>query len=625
MRIEKIIYSLTLLFLLQSLAFAESSFGVCAHLNRWEFPELKEETKLIKDAGIGFVRTDLDWGQVQPNTSTWNFSRWDKVVEECEKNNLQILPIFGGHPWYAKIPSEHLDLWEAYLKAALERYKGKIKYWEVYNEADLTPFWKENSAGYFELLKKSYTIIKEADSDAKVLLTGLGGIPEKYISSLLRMGAGEYFDIMNIHPYDFNFPPERALAGRLKSLKSLMKKFNIENKEIWITEIGNSSGENEKSYEALALRSIKQMGVNLQKDTAYFLCDAEYFYNAKGLHGFSSRVLENFKSIKPIKFSEIKNLNANADKILILDSSQYFPYEFLESLQNYLGQGGRVFMSGGIPLYLNMQKRIDGSLKIDATMQALESLGMKVNPHWSMQNVPNKTDSLDLGKDFAKMNLPKFNYGSYFLETTNLKEGDSFEPILIGHSGAYKGAIAGIYKFKKGGQIAAFASLLDEVTTEKEQAKFLPRAHLIAYSEGVKKIFQYNFRSNENDITRESHFGIVRKNLEKKPAYYAYKTLIEKLGEGFTNLKIEKDTVVYHASWDRADGKKMNAIWTSAGNDEVYLQMENNAQIWDMLGKSIYEADMKKARSGVIKIEVSDSIIYFSGLIKNTKKEVINF
>ena len=39
----------------------DSPYGACAHLNRWEFPEMKQELRMMKDAGIGLDRTDLDW------------------------------------------------------------------------------------------------------------------------------------------------------------------------------------------------------------------------------------------------------------------------------------------------------------------------------------------------------------------------------------------------------------------------------------------------------------------------------------------------------------------------------------------------------------------------------------
>ena len=43
-----------------------SPYGICAHLNRWEYDRMPQELELIRQAGIRHVRTDLDWNQIEP-------------------------------------------------------------------------------------------------------------------------------------------------------------------------------------------------------------------------------------------------------------------------------------------------------------------------------------------------------------------------------------------------------------------------------------------------------------------------------------------------------------------------------------------------------------------------------
>lgn len=91
---EKILKKLTAILFLAAgfTAFAaehpgvtDSPYGACAHLNRWEYPEMQEELHMMKEARIGFDRTDLDWAQVEPKPGEWNFSRWDAIVGAAEK------------------------------------------------------------------------------------------------------------------------------------------------------------------------------------------------------------------------------------------------------------------------------------------------------------------------------------------------------------------------------------------------------------------------------------------------------------------------------------------------------------------------------------------------------------
>ena len=63
-----------------------SPYGICAHLNRWEYDRMPQELKLIRQAGIRHVRTDLDWNQVEKIKGSWNFKRWDALVKEAVLN-----------------------------------------------------------------------------------------------------------------------------------------------------------------------------------------------------------------------------------------------------------------------------------------------------------------------------------------------------------------------------------------------------------------------------------------------------------------------------------------------------------------------------------------------------------
>ena len=87
-----------------------SPYGICAHLNRWEFDRMPQELKLIRQAGIRHVRTDLDWNQVEKIKGSWNFERWDALVKEAEKQGISILPILGGtQPRWGSPLVKHMD------------------------------------------------------------------------------------------------------------------------------------------------------------------------------------------------------------------------------------------------------------------------------------------------------------------------------------------------------------------------------------------------------------------------------------------------------------------------------------------------------------------------------------
>ena len=160
----------------------ESRFGVCSHLSRGEYSSADEQMQLMRQAGIRFFRTDMDWAPMKPRKDApYNFSRWDGLVEKVQRNDMAVLPILHAmRPSYARPIAEHIDEVYGYTKGVVEHYKGKIPYWEIVNEANIAPFWdgqKPDAKKYAKLLEQANKAIKEVDKDAKVLFTGTAGVP----------------------------------------------------------------------------------------------------------------------------------------------------------------------------------------------------------------------------------------------------------------------------------------------------------------------------------------------------------------------------------------------------------------------------------------------------------------
>ena len=58
-------------------------YGVCAHISRpGEFETRIEEMCLMKEAGIGWCRTDFDWKYVEPRQGEWTFGHLDRLMDD---------------------------------------------------------------------------------------------------------------------------------------------------------------------------------------------------------------------------------------------------------------------------------------------------------------------------------------------------------------------------------------------------------------------------------------------------------------------------------------------------------------------------------------------------------------
>ncbi|MCS7238037.1 MAG: beta-galactosidase [Thermoguttaceae bacterium] len=220
----------------------ESPYGVCAHVSRGdERPVAQKEFALMSEAGIAWVRTDFDWSGVERPRGNWTFDHLDVVVSWAEKAGICLLPILDYDVPWARPAYKHLDAWLEYVRRVVSRYKGRLRYWEVWNEPNLEGFWRDkpDPANYVSLLRATYQEIKRIDPNLVVVLGGMAGIPWEYLEGVYKAGGKDFFDVMNVHPYRYPRAPEEGrLVEDLQRLRQLMSQYGDGQKPIWITEIG---------------------------------------------------------------------------------------------------------------------------------------------------------------------------------------------------------------------------------------------------------------------------------------------------------------------------------------------------------------------------------------------------
>ena len=597
-----------------------SRFGVCSHLNRWEFPVVDQQLPIMKKAGIKYVRTDLDWAQVEPKEGEWNFSKWDAVLDEISAQNMEILPILpGAVPKRAAPAYKNLDKFETYLRKCVERYKDRIKAWEIYNEPNLKSFWGDNPnpAEYAKLLERAYKAIKSIDPELKVLYAGVSGVPIDYIEKTFEAGASKYFDIMNIHPYQHSNPEEK-LPEEIKALKELMKKYGISEKPIWITEVGYSSAQEcgvvcAEAFEA----ALEKLGLDYRKDGVCEVFDEKFGLGNNPIARAPEIMLPKAKKVRKISLEGIKNLDPQKNKILLLPVGEAFPKDYINDLLAYIGNGGTAMYIGGTPFFFYVTIENGKPVRKHSGEGALKDFHISVDQGWKIsKNFPQMTDSLKAAKGFENLKL-EGKLSTYFASDANLRENDKMIPIFYGKAkydgGEFEAPLAAIYKFDSAlkGNFVCMFSHIQKIVSEENQAKFVGRTMLLAYAGGVKTIFRYNFRSNENDNTRESHFGLVRRDLTPKKSYLAYKTLSQMLTESARDLKIESKDGAYIAEWSSENGEKTFALWTSRLKPvKIRLSVKGETiTACDYLGNSA-----KAPRSGDNAIfTFKDGITYVSG------------
>lgn len=220
-------------------------YGVCSHLTWSEYKQRNRAYGMAAAAGIRHFRCDFDWQGLQGDASSIDFSRPDTILSEVHAHGFDLLPILDyGNERFCPNPFNDLDGWCDYVQRIVSRYSTDVPVWEIWNEPDCG--WtncggKPNPTNYYYLLKRSCAVIRNINPNARVAIGGFAGVPFKYIEALYQLGARDYFDIMNVHPYTGK--PEGHLDRQLERLRALMARYGDVGKPIWATEFGWSTSE----------------------------------------------------------------------------------------------------------------------------------------------------------------------------------------------------------------------------------------------------------------------------------------------------------------------------------------------------------------------------------------------
>lgn len=200
------------------------------------------ENALLNELGIVWIRNDFYWDDIEPRRDEWNFSRFDKMVDDNKKAGRKIIALLlYDTPWIHKdnktkkyIPPDKLHYYLNYVEKIVQRYKGKVDAWEIWNEPNMPVFWRGPQKHYLELSKAAVKKIKEVDPKAFIVAGVFWRSPASLIRKMAEYGAFENVDALSVHPYAIN--PEGALAV-YEQFEALIRKLGFRG-AIWVTEIG---------------------------------------------------------------------------------------------------------------------------------------------------------------------------------------------------------------------------------------------------------------------------------------------------------------------------------------------------------------------------------------------------
>jgi hypothetical protein len=215
---------------------------------------------------------NVTWKDLEPKKDLWDFSRLDALVALGQQHKVDvILPLALTPRWASKRPNEpsaytpgaaappiDINDWIDYVRTVAARYKGRIAYYEMWNEMNTTATWTGTAGEIVSLQQAAYTTLESIDPNAKFIsasLTTSNGI--LLLSQLLKLGYANSADIIGYHFYVCPNQPE-DIATLFSEVSSELRKYGVA-KPIWNTETGwlpPSKFTSEDQAAAMAVRAL---------------------------------------------------------------------------------------------------------------------------------------------------------------------------------------------------------------------------------------------------------------------------------------------------------------------------------------------------------------------------------
>lgn len=275
--------------------------GGKAFLTLFETDEA-EFNRFFRNHGYSFLRIGngtyriFEWKTVEPEKGKFDFRLADRLVNQRIRQGYTLMGVLGNvlttlylPEWLlkraeisktmrihrAKAVMPDLNDWREYVRAVVSHFKGRIRYWEILNEANLT----NTPEQFVQLAKIAFEECRKIDPSIRVVspnVTGdLGGDMGKFLEEFGRLGGYNYTDIVSFHPYASReerspYPAPKAIRDIRKIVDKYRKGLPLWNTELYYLREVNS-GEDGMTNSKVAARdfvrrSLLDLGENVRQD-----------------------------------------------------------------------------------------------------------------------------------------------------------------------------------------------------------------------------------------------------------------------------------------------------------------------------------------------------------------------
>lgn len=231
----------------------------------------------------------LAWWDIQYfKRGVFDWRRSDYVIQQATARKQKVMFTLGKTPMWASRnptrpalfctgcgdPPKNLSDWTAFITQLARRYKGRIQYYELWNEPDYQAengfFWG-TPADLVKLERAAAAVLAREDPAAKLLLPAMYTYDNAYwLNRYLAAGGGKNTQGMAWHAY---IAAPEAAAGVVQTIRNVLNNYGLGSLDLYMTEgglnVNKTKADGLRSAGWLARTMIMQWGIGSKTSCWY--------------------------------------------------------------------------------------------------------------------------------------------------------------------------------------------------------------------------------------------------------------------------------------------------------------------------------------------------------------------
>ena len=240
--------------------------------------------------GVKWVRIQSGWQKTEKEKGVYDFTWLDSIVDNLlERKLIPWMCLCYGNILYDDLAKEYYgavgcppirteeaySAWIKYTEAVADHFRGRVEYYEVWNEADGIWTWRPapDAKEYADFCIKTAKAVKKSDKNAKIITGSHFKDSMAFFNTEFQSGVLEVSDAVTYHAYNYD---ERFTMQKARAIKELSKFYG---KEIEVIQ-GESGSQSETGGNGALgwIRSDQEMQTKqiLRHTVADIICDVKF-------------------------------------------------------------------------------------------------------------------------------------------------------------------------------------------------------------------------------------------------------------------------------------------------------------------------------------------------------------